>query len=464
MRPPGAIPKRRAVDQSGRGTGAPTRRAFLGRLALLAVPVLGRCGRKPAESQGAGQRPLAGSARAPRGRPALPAREPQMRVRVLMARGPEARARVGPGHQWLRVGPPGRQGAEWVLRGPLEVRAGTDRWSIVDANGVKAPVRNLEPLEVAGLAAVPPVVNISERAYPGSIELRSRADLEAGAFDAINVVEMEAYLPGVVAGELFDHWRLQTRAAQAVAARSFAASERALNRGRRAYDVTNTPDTQVYSGLVDHKETLEAVEMTRGIVLAYEGLLVSGYYSSCCGGLAARAVDAIGPNPVNDTPPLHGRSGVDVCTDSKIARWSIDRPVRMLTRRLAAWGDQRRRSQLVELGRITAVEVIARNRHGRPTRYAVTGGARRRVELSANELQAAANYAGPGLSAPKRPLWSSHVSTTIGDATVVFDGRGYGHGAGMCQYGAEALARSRAGYEEILDWYYPGVELSRAYS
>jgi SpoIID/LytB domain protein len=116
------------------------------------------------------------------------------------------------------------------------------------------------------------------------------------------------------------------------------------------------------------------------------------------------------------------------------------------------------------LAEIASVEAIERNRHGRPTRYAVTDGSRRRVELSAYELQTAANYAGAGLSAPKRPLWSSHVSMTIGDATAVFDGRGYGHGAGMCQYGAETLARSSRSYEEILAWYYPGVELARAYS
>jgi stage II sporulation protein D len=53
---------------------------------------------------------------------------------------------------------------------------------------------------------------------------------------------------------------------------------------------------------------------------------------------------------------------------------------------------------------------------------------------------------------------------TIRDAAAVFDGRGYGHGAGMCQYGAETLARSGRSYDEILAWYYPGVELTRGYS
>ncbi|MHC4787528.1 MAG: hypothetical protein ACYTE6_16340, partial [Planctomycetota bacterium] len=80
MRPPGAIPKRCAADRPEPLLSTSTRRAFLGRLAILAVPVLGRCGRGDNESSVNAQRPLADSAGSPRGRPALPAREPRMRV------------------------------------------------------------------------------------------------------------------------------------------------------------------------------------------------------------------------------------------------------------------------------------------------------------------------------------------------------------------------------------------------
>jgi stage II sporulation protein D len=462
MRPPGAIPHRGAGEEPGCRLQPPSRRVFLGQLALLAVPLLTRCGRDDG-SDASAQRPLADGAGRLRMRPTLPRREPRMRVRVLKPRGVDAGTHLGREGQWLRVGPADGQGPEVVLRGPLEVRVGAGRWSITDAKGGKTPVEDLAPLEIAALASKQPVVAVSDRPYPGSIKLVARTDLDPRAFDVINIVRMEAYLPGVVAGELFDHWRLQTRAAQAVAARSFAASEQAQVGTRRAYDVTNTPHSQVYRGLVDHKETLEAVEMTRGIMLAYEGRLVSGYYSSCCGGLAASAVDAIGHNPINDTPPLAGRPGVDVCTDTKIARWTIERPLEMLTRRLAAWGDHRRRSQLADLQEVAAVEVCQRNAHGRPIRYAVTGTSGQRVELSDHHLRTATNFAGGGLPAPKRPLWSSFVTVTIRDSTAVFDGHGYGHGVGMCQYGAETLARSGKDYEEILAWYYPGADFTPAY-
>jgi len=86
------------------------------------------------------------------------------------------------------------------------------------------------------------------------------------------------------------------------------------------------------------------------------------------------------------------------------------------------------------------------------------------VELSAHQLRSAANHHGPGLARPKQPLWSSCVLVTVDGATATFDGRGFGHGVGMCQYGAEMLACQGTHYEEILEWYYPGVALVEAYS
>ena len=466
MRPPGTIRAPRS-ETSGPLT---TRRVFLLRASgLFAAGALARCGRREEggdrdaagdpDDQALGKDAGAAAARTP-----LPDREPVMRVRVLRVREAGPVATVGENGQRLRVRPDSGVGPNAVARGPLEVRLGAKGWSILDADGTAVPADGADPLEIVGLSRSPSaVITLSGRKYPGTLRLVAREDVGDGAFDVVNVVPMEDYLPGVVAGELFDHWDLQTRAAQAVAARSFAASERALVSRHRAYDVTDTPDSQVYRGVVEHARTLEAVAMTRGMVLAFEGLLVPGYYSSCCGGLAAAALEAIGGNPVNDVPPLRGRSGVDVCTESKISRWTIERPAKTLTRRIVAWAEHRRHRELSELSEIASIEVAAANTHGRPIAYAVTDGSGRRVELSADRLRAAANFVTVDLGPPERMLWSSHVKVRVRGSTVVFEGRGYGHGVGMCQYGAETLARKGRDYQEILRWYYPGVELVRAY-
>ena len=134
-----------------------------------------------------------------------------------------------------------------------------------------------------------------------------------------------------------------------------------------------------------------------------------------------------------------------------------------LSRRLAAYGRNRRREDLAALELVTSIEATDTNAHGRPIRYAVTDAEGRRVELSAEALRAAANHGTKELPRPQRALWSSHVTVAIDGDTAVFDGRGYGHGVGLCQFGAERLARSGKSHREILAWYYPGAELVEAY-
>jgi stage II sporulation protein D len=227
--------------------------------------------------------------------------------------------------------------------------------------------------------------------------------------------------------------------------------------------VTGTAHSQVYSGRVDHVRSHEAVEATRGVVLGYDGKLVPGYYSSCCGGTAATAIDAIGSSPVNDVPPLAGRTGQDVCIDAKVARWTINRPLGQLTKRFAAWGRYRGHQDVIDLSELAAIDVLRQNSQGRPTRYRVTDVAGQQAELSAQHLRAAANFSGASLKEPRQRLWSSHVSVTIAKDTAGFTGRGFGHGVGMCQYGAETLARDGTNHKDILDWYYPGADIVKAY-
>ena len=105
---------------------------------------------------------------------------------------------------------------------------------------------------------------------------------------------------------------------------------------------------------------------------------------------------------------------------------------------------------------------MARNEHGRPTRYAIADGDGKRVVLSAASLRRAANWSVDGLPDPKR-LWSSYVEVTVDEDRVRFDGRGYGHGVGLCQHGAEALARDGKDHQAILAWYYPGAKIVEAY-
>lgn len=402
-------------------------------------------------------------------RPPFPLTEPIIRVRVLKSRPPEPILKIGAEGQWLELQ---RVEADLsaALLAPLSVRMANGGWSITDGRGFMASVEPQATLIVSlldggerDLISLQDDPKSAPRPYPGALRLASRHDQGLDCFDVINDVALESYLPGVLAGELYRHWNVQTFAAQAVAARSFAATEAAVFADRRHYDVTNTAASQMYVGAVDHEIAQQAVSMTRGVVLGYDGLLVSGYYSSCCGGLAASAVDAIGSNPVNDVPPLHGRRGTDVCTAAPVYQWASEQPLEALSRRLIAFGKDRRINDLMQLTRVSSIEVTAMNANGRPTRMVVKDQANLAVELTAENFRRAANFSGQGLQAPAKQLKSSNFTSTVGDSMVAFEGFGLGHGVGLCQYGAEALAKEGKAFDEIVGWYYPDAEVVSAY-
>jgi stage II sporulation protein D len=220
----------------------------------------------------------------------------------------------------------------------------------------------------------------------------------------------------------------------------------------------------MYIGGGTHDKSQQAVAMTRGVLLGYEGLLVSGYYSSCCGGAAATAMDAIGSNPVNDVAPLQGRAGTDVCTEASVYKWNVDQPIELLSRRLIAYGQEKRNKALTGLTRLASIDVIDTNANGRAKRVRMLDEMENAVELSAEDFRRAANYSGQGLHPPAKPLRSSHLRASFTRSTVNFEGYGFGHGVGLCQYGSEILSKSGTQHRDILRWYYPGVELVQAYA
>jgi stage II sporulation protein D len=425
--------------------------------------------------------------------PPLPLREPLVRVLVQRKTGPAAVVRIGCAEGWIRAAVPAGAPAAGVviesssrderlpqtpwetrwqpvvsggrrvlLRAPVRIERARDAWWLQDAWAGQAVIGGVNELELISTAPDAGTLLIGEREFPNRLHVHHRTRRDALRLDVVNHVALETYLPGVLDAELYGHWHPQTFAAQAVAARSFACAE--VHNGRRSYyDVTNTQRSQAYHGLTGNTRALTAAQETAGQVLAYRGALVPGYYSSCCGGTAARALDAISNHHSHDVPPLYGREGDDVCTASPRYRWEAVRTVEVLTRRLTQYGESINHDALAGLSRIESIQCIARNTHGRPVRFRITDSRQRSVELDAERFRIAANYSGRGLGSPTQSLYSSHVDAQVQAGRVTFAGRGFGHGVGLCQYGAQALAVQGRTADEILQWYYPQVQITRAY-
>jgi stage II sporulation protein D len=129
-----------------------------------------------------------------------------------------------------------------------------------------------------------------------------------------------------------------------------------------------------------------------------------------------------------------------------------------ITRRMRLFGQRRGRAE-ANIANVQRVEIAATNRFGRPSRFVITDSRGSRYSLLAEELRNAMNIAGQGTT-----LWSSFVTPVDAGPAVRFEnGRGHGHGVGMCQWCVQAQALKGVPHEQILLSAYPGSRLIRAY-
>ena len=121
-------------------------------------------------------------------------------------------------------------------------------------------------------------------------------------------------------------------------------------------------------------------------------------------------------------------------------------------------------SELAALQSIRSIDIMAVNAANRPTRLAIHDSTGHVLQLRAEDFRRAVNYAREGEPTPKDRLNSSHLlKVTVNGKEIQFVGQGFGHGVGMCQYGAQSMARSGANALLILRTYYPGAAVVRAY-
>ena len=414
----------------------PPRRSMTAALAALAVVAGCTCASRtrPDDSkQGAG---ATRSVRAIRVR--LTTDQPMLQIRVagpygmlVAGRAIESRA----SHDFVTVKPQGsglRIGERTLSAASVEIRpdrAGDLSWRTRSETGW-GPTRRL----------------------PGSLRLT----VDSGGLTAINVVDLETYLVGVVAAELYPDFHREAFRAGAVTARTYALVQMS-ERTNDAYDVTASESSQVYIGIPDGpggKAAAAAVRDTRGVVCTWRSprgeRIFSTYYSACCGGVTQSAAYW---GQALDIAPLVGGIRCDYCriAPAQAYRW---KPVRMskadIMSRLVA-----RDSQYRILGHLRSVVPIERTPGARLQRLRLTGTNGSVKEIRAEDFR---------LAVGSRVLRSTNCRIEdAGDSVVFADGKGFGHGVGLCQWGmqGQALAGRRAG--QILAFYYPGTHLTRAY-
>lgn len=302
------------------------------------------------------------------------------------------------------------------LRWPVSERGGA---LVVDG----APLGHT--LELTGAGA--PLVFGGHR-YRGSLRLIATS----AGIEVVNVLDVEAYLRGVVPAEMSASWPMAALEAQAVAARSYALSS--LRPGAD-YDLCATVDCQVYRGMDGEQGRSDrAVAATEGIVVTYAGQVAHTYYHADSGGATASSSEVWG----TAVPYLVARA--DAAAPNGVDRWSARLDANAVAASLARLGKQ--------VGTVTGLRVLQRSGSGRVDLLEVLGSAGS-ATLTGVQLGDLSHAWG---------LRSTRFSVTNG---LNVQGEGWGHGVGMSQYGARALAERNYDYTQILGYYYPNTRLVR---
>ncbi|QRK05378.1 SpoIID/LytB domain-containing protein [Archangium violaceum] len=282
-------------------------------------------------------------------------------------------------------------------------------------------------------------LDAQDAGVPGSSPLRA-GDMEVrgdvvvriykGGLQLINVIPLEDYLAAVLGSEMPVSFPLEALKAQAVAARTYALQKKLETYGS-PFHMGSSVLHQVYGGVNrEDARTRSAVEATRGEVLTYELAPIEAYFHASCGGRTETGQNALG----RALPYLRA---VDCpCGRLPASRWS------------ATLSDSELRSAL---GQSTeGFRVTSRTSTHRVNRVVTSSGA----SLDGATLRRKLGYT-------KLKSLEFDVEHTSGGWH--FNGRGYGHGAGLCQWGAKALADEGLSYRDILLHYYPGTELQHLY-
>ncbi len=274
--------------------------------------------------------------------------------------------------------------------------------------------------------------------YTGGLYLAPDPNQES-ALLVVNDAPIEDYVASVVASEYALDDREGTKA-MAVVARTYGLFASAKFGG--AYDQADGTASQVYEGAdVITERSRRATQATEGEVLTYNGNLIQAVYFSSSGGHTANNEDVWkSSEPI---PYLRGTND-PYDTASPHHTWStrVDRSslLQALTRK---------RGTLVE-----GFTVGDRAPHGRVKTINVLQSSGSDHTMNANAFRLLVNRRVEG--ARLKSTWFD--ARRAGDQ-YVFEGRGFGHGVGLSQYGAHAMADEGNSYREILRFYYTGVEI-----
>ena len=274
-------------------------------------------------------------------------------------------------------------------------------------------------------------VRFNGREYPAPLDVVRNGE----GLALVNELPLEDYLVGVLRAEAGEKWPLEALRAQAIVARTYAAYHRTIA-GTKPFHILASTANQQYFGRVPAASPIwGAVRETTGQVLLWEGDVFPAFYHTESGGYTEDPRTVFATRNMPALKPVR----CEFSAGSPHYYWSLDVRLADLTEIL-------RRNEVV-VGGVTAIEVTERTPSLRAATVSIHG-TRGSVRLRGNDFRRMVGY----------DTFKSTLFAVAVDAQVAhFSGRGYGHGVGMCQWGAKAMAEQGYSARQILEFYYPGT-------
>ena len=273
--------------------------------------------------------------------------------------------------------------------------------------------------------------------------------------NAINVIDIEKYLRGVVPYEIgrLDESKFEALKAQAVAARTYAYKHFG-SRKAQGFDVYADTRDQVYKGIHSVSDvTDKAVRETEGVVMTYNGEFITAYYHSTCGGETEGVVTWGRPNhPYLQNKPDLRPDGTPWCRESNYTEWTREFDESEL-RDLFQINAKEAKANVPSFSSIHAMNILDTLKSGRIHTLEITTN-NGKFTAKADKIRWLFKRGGTILP-------SSFFRIHRNGDQWILKGKGFGHGVGLCQMGARARAQAGQSYIQILTHYYPGITLEK---
>jgi stage II sporulation protein D len=254
----------------------------------------------------------------------------------------------------------------------------------------------------------------------------------------INVLPLEEYLVGLINFEISSQWPMEAIKAQVIAARTYAFFQRG-NRAAEPYDVDSGVSDQVYGGTgKEDVRSRRAVEETRGELILHQGHPIFSVYSACCGGKTES-----GEYMWAGVFPYLRSAECAYCLDSPHFLWNYSTDGERLASALG--------SGTVSGPRVLGVEIEERSPSRRVLSLLIQSDKTRRL-ITGKNFRRLLGY---------DQLRSTNFILTEKEGVFQFSGLGWGHGVGLCQWGAKGMAEAGMDHRTILKSYYQGVEIGK---